>query len=173
MSDRLDSMVVRVVSPDRRIEATLAKRDQVRLRFGPGTYRRYDERTLEHQLARLATLVWVEYRRGYFRALSEATGEVVRGDEPGGDQRRRDFQKARAETVARGTSATGCVEVEAKGLVQWRFTLQRGVLRRLTEEQFVAEYHSAVAALLGDYYTKMASLKGEFYDERIPGQPGR
>jgi hypothetical protein len=173
MADRLDSMVVRAVSPDRKIEATVVSRDQVSLRFGAGTYRRYDERTLEHQLARLATLVWVEYRRGYFQALSEATGETIRGDEPEEDLQRRRFRQAQAEMVVRGVSAGGLIEVESTGLAQWRVTLERGITRRLTEEQFLSEARGAVAALLADYYMKMVSLKDEFYDLEIPDRQRR
>ncbi len=168
MADRLNRMEVRVSSPDRWIEATLTNQDQVSVRFGYDAYRLYDERTLEQQLGRLATRVWVEYRREYYRALSDATGEIVRGDEYEPDGQRRLFQQAQAAMISTGVSAGGWIKAEAEGLVRWQVTIRDGATRKLTEEQFVQEVQSVVAALLSNYYAKMVALKDGFYDLRLP-----
>jgi hypothetical protein len=173
MADRLDSMVVTANSPDGQVTATVSKREQVDIEFRRGAYRRYDERTLEHQLARMATLAWIGYRRGYFEALSAANGETIRGDEEEWDANRRRFQQARAAVVAEGASPTGWIRAEATGLTHWRVRIEDGALTQLTEDEFRSEARGTVAALLMDYDEKMLALKDEFFDLNLPDKKRR
>lgn len=167
VSDRLDKMITEVSSPDQQMSATISERDRVELRMRPGAYQRYDERGLAHQLGRLASLAWVEYRRGYLRVVSEATGQPAGDNQTEHDSRRREFQRARAEVSAVGASPSGHIRVVSQGLVHWQVTIRDGALRQLDEERLLAEISTAVQALLTDYYLKMVRLKDEFFDLRL------
>lgn len=170
MRDRLDNMVVRVASPDKQIIATLSNRDQVDVEFRPGAYRRYVDGSLEHQLARLASGVFVGYRRGYFQALGEATGEAIRGDETEHDEARRRFQEARRKVVACGASMGQWLNIETRGMASWRVSMRDGTVATLSQEQFLLELNGCVQDLLIDYYEKLIRLKDEFFGLSLPSR---
>ena len=63
VGDYLDRMVVSTASPDQNIRARVSNYTDVEIRFAPGSFDRYDEERLSHQLARLGVITWVAYRR--------------------------------------------------------------------------------------------------------------
>ena len=168
----LERIVVSATSPDRKISVTLSGGDQIDLRFEPRAYRTYSETTLAHQLEQLATLTWVAYRRDYFKAVSEAVGEVVRGDESQPGSRVAAYKQAQAALDVWGRSAGGWVEAASQGLFRWQVWVAPETCRRLTEEQFRQEADSALRALLMDYDEKLAALRDEFFQRRRPAADG-
>jgi hypothetical protein len=155
----LDQVSAESHSPDGQITATLTGRDQVRLRFQRGAYRRYDEGDLGHQLSQLATRTWVDYQRKAFAALSEEIGQTVRGDERSDSQKATRYHDALAAATARGTSEDGWIEITSTGLVRWRVRVYGGACTRLREEEFLAEAGSALADLLEDFYEQRRALR--------------
>jgi hypothetical protein len=157
--DPLELITVTVTSPDRRISATVSDGDKVTLRFVTGTYRRYDERTLGHQLAQLATVAWVNYQKSYFKAFSAAAGQTLRGDDREYTPEGLAYKRGLAGLRCEGDSDERSVHLESVGLVHWQVEIGDGACRALTEAQFLAEVSSALRALLTDYYRQAEDLK--------------
>jgi hypothetical protein len=164
----LDRIVVTASSPDALIMAKLSHRNQISLRMRPGAYGRYRVEELQSQLAQLATKVWAENRREYFRSASEALGQPVRGDETTQDPKVARFKRAQAELPVSGRSSGGAVEIRSVGLMRWQFTIRPDALRRLDERQFLTEVATATRELLVDYFDRVRALKDEIFDLRIP-----
>lgn len=168
LTDRLDNMVLRVMSPDNMIMAKVEKRFSVSLAFRPDTYASYRPTVLEHQLARLGTLVWTGYQRGYYMALSEATGQKITGPGKTWDPNRRRFREEQAATVFKAVSPGGWIRCENVGMLNWSVRLKDGALDRLDERAFVSEATETVRRLIADYRAKMIVLKDEHYGLDLP-----
>lgn len=168
MADRLNKMVVTVSSPDGQIEGVLRDRDAVSVEFRVGTYRRYQERTLEYQLARLATLLWTGYQRGYNDAVAAATGRPVQDGRHLWDARRRAFRDAQAATVAEGMSVGERVFITNTGMLSWQVVIKDGTIAAVDEKEFAVECVSAFDRLMMDYRHKMALLRAEHYGTGRP-----
>ncbi|MGH3389976.1 MAG: hypothetical protein ACRDOO_13990 [Actinomadura sp.] len=164
LSDRLDSMRVRVPSPDGMITGELRNRMEVRLSFASGSYRQYDIPTLERQLVGLARRLWAGRTRKFYEALSEAFGETVTGESRPVSPRDVAFHAARDELVVQGRSADGRVRVATRGMQRWRVKITDGTLRTLSEEEFSVRVSEAAAALIREQLEKVRELKQQFYD---------
>ncbi len=167
-SDPLRRLVAAAISPDQRIQARVSGGDQVEVWFRSGAYPRYDDDALAHQLAQLATRLWVEYRRAYFQALSEAVGETIRGDTPTQSPRTLAFRQELAALPLDVTSPGGWIRIRSEGLVRWQIHLARGACRQLTEDDFLAELDRGYRALITEYYQNVLDLKDRLYDLRRP-----
>jgi hypothetical protein len=156
-------MRVQASSPDGLVTGELRGRSQVHLSFAPGSYRRYDEATLEQQLVGLARRLWAVRMKEYYAAVSEAFGETVTKESPAVGSRDVAFHKARDELVAAGRSTDGLVHIEVRGMRSWTMRIKDGTLRALPEEAFAVRVREAAAALIGDQFAKVRSLKLEIY----------
>lgn len=163
MADRLNSMVIRVSSPDGQIEGVLRDRDAVSVTFRGDTYRHYQERTLEYQMSRLATLLWTGYQRNYNAAISEVMGYPVKEERHLWDANRRRFRDEQSRTVAEGMSPGKCVYIQNTGMLSWQFVIRDGTLTEIDDQEFAAECLAAFHSLMADYRVKMARLRAEHY----------
>ncbi|WP_244615695.1 hypothetical protein [Stackebrandtia albiflava] len=169
MADRLSSMVVDVRSPDGRIRATLRHRDELTLYFSGDAYRHYQERTLEYQLARLATLMWVDYQRQYDEAVAAVVGHPVEEDRESWNANRRRFREEQAETKASGMSPGNVVYVENVGMRNWHVVVRDGTVARVPEEEFAAECVGAFHTLMRDHADNMRRLRAKHYGPGFAG----
>lgn len=163
LSDRLDGMRIRASSPDGAVTAELHDRTQVDISFVPGSYRDYDETTLEQQLVGLGRRLWVGRMKEYYAAVSEAFGETITKEARPVGRRDVAFHKARDELIAEGRSADGRVHLQVRGMRSWTVRITNGTLHTLTEDAFAARVHEAAAALIGDQFAKVRELKLEIY----------
>jgi hypothetical protein len=177
LSDRLDRVVVRETSPDGRITATQVHRSQITLQFLPGAYWRYDESMLEGQLTELAHSVRSSCRRTFYEAVSEVTGWSVTANETERelDGQTRRFREAQQALQVRVSSPGDWIIAEIQGLDRWHIRIKKGALRRLSEEQFIAEAMAALGELLAEFRDRDRELRDEFFDLKLPagGQNGR
>lgn len=163
IADRLDNMDITVSSPDGNIDGRYRRRGELTLEFRGNAYERYRQHTLEHQLARLATLLWTGYQREYDTAVSEVVGHPVKDERHLWDANRRRYREAQRETAASGMSAGGRVYVENTGMLTWHVVIRDGTLGELAAAEFASECVSAFGALMNDYRSKMAALRAEHY----------
>jgi hypothetical protein len=110
------------------VTGELRDRTQVYLSFASGSYRSYDEATLEEQLIGLARRLWAGRMKEYYAAVSEAFGETVTKEAPPVGQRDIAFHKARDELVAEGRSADGRVYLQVRGMRSWTVRIKDGRL---------------------------------------------
>jgi hypothetical protein len=156
-------MAVVVRSPDSNIEAEIDIDYQVQLRFRAGSFHKYNEATLEHQLSQLSRLAWAAYQREYLAAV-EASGRVVNDWNP----KRRAYREALASIEVTAGSDGGHIEVRSVGLERWACRIEPGTLAQLGQERFVAEAESAVAKLVTQYVHRVVLLKDEHFRFDLP-----
>ncbi|GAA4919750.1 hypothetical protein LX16_4310 [Stackebrandtia albiflava] len=167
--ERLNSLKVTVTSPDNQIKAHLVAGEQLTLAFRPNTYERYDEDRLSDQLAKLATLAWVGYRRGWKQAKADTRGvPVSEVEEQHWDARYRRYDEDIANLVAQGSSRSGLIQLRSKGLAYWKVRIAPGTLRQLDEPAFVRETVGAFAALQRDSKMKTTVLKDRHFGLNLP-----
>lgn len=131
------------------------------VRFTHGAYRRYTERDLGHQLARLATLLWTGHRQEYQRRVGTSSHTVrLQG-------KRADFRNALADVAVEGVSPDRSTRVRCVGMLRWEVVVSDGTVRRLAEQEFVAGLLAAVSATLADYFAAAHRLKDEIFDLRL------
>lgn len=162
MADRLNSMVVKTSSPDGEIAGEYRPKGDTTVRFLGDSFRRYQERELESQLAELAKRWWHGYERGYDLALAEANGGAVERVDPG-DGRQVRLQKEKAETVYEGMSAGGRVYFHCIGLREFRVVIRDGTLSQCDESGFAGEVVTGYLALLRDYRSKFKRLRDKHF----------
>ncbi|MFD0558246.1 hypothetical protein FB566_3545 [Stackebrandtia endophytica] len=174
LRDRLDSLKVNVTSPDGQIKARLVGGDDLKIAFRPGAYKQYGERELEHQLERLAVLAWVGYRRGYFQAMSESSGESISEvQKPHWNAKRRRYTEAVAEMVAQGESQSGVIQAKSKGYAFWKVRIEDGTVDRMDEQQFLSEALSTFQQVRIDGERLRTLLKDEHFGLNIPPEVRR
>ncbi|ADD41850.1 hypothetical protein [Stackebrandtia nassauensis] len=172
LSDELAKLVVEVTSPDGNIKAKLVAGEQLTVAFRPGTYARYDERGLEHQLSRLAMLAWTGYRRGFFEAKGRAEDISAKDAEKEHlnhwDANTRRYNEEMAQIVARGKSSGNVIRAQAKGLAFWKVEIRDGTLASMDEATFCAECVSVLAAVQRDSKNQEILLKDFYFGLNIP-----
>lgn len=168
LAERLTSITVTVTSPDANLRARIRGRRFAGLEFRPGAYDRYTETDLAHQLARTATLLFVNRDRAVARLTEEAG--LTRRREPGDardDAERRYLERVFSLPVV-GTGPDERVRFKTNGMARWECRIERGTLRRLDEAEFVAETSGAVADLLWRARKETLLLKDECFGLDIP-----
>lgn len=161
LADLLDALVVTVSSPDGQITAVLRNRRELDVSFVDGGYRKYTERSLEHQLSRLLVSLWNEHRRGCDAALAEALGHPVEKPRESWDTNERRFKAERVETVAEGMSRQKCIFMRTTALMSWDVVVRDGTLIKLDEAEFTADLLSAYRVLYPNYHAKLAELRAK------------
>src|SRR5689334_2436526 len=136
LRDALNRMRVSASVAGGAITAELFDGDHVELSFAPGHYDRVDEPALEENLMSLARLMYAEYIRQYFRAVSAAFEQTVTKDPPAIGRQDREYAERRRELVAEGESADHRITVTVRGMRSWRVRIAPGTLRTLDERQF-------------------------------------
>lgn len=170
VADHLDSLTVRVTSPDNQIMAQLANRTQVAFEFRPDRYRGYDERTLELQLAKTCRLLWVGYTRGYATVMESVGLNFKTKPQQAKTPAERRFLTERTQVVAIGATDKRQVRIKTIGLINWEFRIVDGTIKELSESDFLAELHTAGRTLMRDFNKKMVFLKDDCYDMGLARQ---
>ncbi|MGA5305434.1 hypothetical protein ACPCHT_36430 [Nucisporomicrobium flavum] len=163
LADRVDSMRVRVSTPDGAITAELYDRSKLTLTFLQGWYDLCDDSDLERRLATLAQLLWVARTREYWRTFSDVAGETVTGEDTPVSARDLDWRAERDELVARGYSPDGRIAVKAVGMRQWEVHISPGTVRALSEHEFAEAAAQAAGELINDQFAKIAELSNKYY----------
>ncbi len=165
LAERLSLLDVEARSPDGGLTATARGRGDVRVGFAWDTYRSYRAAALARQLEVLATLLWARYRRRY-REIVESW--VDQDDEPEPTEEDREFGRRLEELSVTGMSARGLVTIRSRALVSWQVEIAGEPVGSLTEQEFLVELDSAVAALLADHRAKLILLTDAVYDIGLP-----
>ncbi|MEV6926151.1 hypothetical protein AB0M46_16870 [Dactylosporangium sp. NPDC051485] len=163
---RLAELGVTASSPDGGIGAEARADDYVRVWFVSGAFRRYAASTLSYQLARLAVALWAKFRREYLHALDAHLGGLR--DDGYGRPEERIYWERFEQLVVRGASDRGEVRVQSRALVSWDFDIDEGVLRTLTEAEFLAALRAATSDLLADYRAQLTLLQDEVLGMGLP-----
>lgn len=167
LSDRMESLNVRVSVRGGRIVGELRGRAEVRLSFEAESYPRYDERSLEADLVDLARLLWAGRTKRYYEALSEALGQTVTREDPPETPRDVAYDNAREQLVAEGSSTDGLVHLAVRGMREWTVRIADGILRKLDEETFAARVNEAAGELIRDQMAKIRQLKEQIYEPQL------
>jgi hypothetical protein len=164
-ADLLARVSVQAESPDGQVVGRVGGRLQVEIRFREGSYRRFAERELGHQLGQLAAVLFSRYRREYDEvAAYYRDGETAPYEEPEDAV----FRERRAAVTVHGRSSRGWIEASSRALVRWEVTVAAGAVRALTESEFLADLDSVVTDILGDWQRQVILLTEEIYGIGVP-----
>jgi hypothetical protein len=169
IADRVDALTVDAASPDGNIAAHIRSRaDIIEVTFRPGAYRRYREPALADQLAGLASLLLVRYRRYEQEIVETVLADPLTDDSGEENSERRRYLDAVKRVVATGADDRERIRLTSRCLVSWEVQLSAEALAELSEEQFVAALVTAVRRLLDHYRTEVFKLQDEIYDLGYP-----
>jgi hypothetical protein len=163
LRDALDRMRVSASVAGGAVTAELFDNDHVDLSFVPGYYGRVDEPALEENLVSLARLMYADYLRQYFRAVSAAFEQAVTKDPPAIGWRDKEYVDRRQELVAEGGSADNRITVTVRWMCSWRVRIAPGTLRMLDERRFSTGFGEAAQALIRDQFAGIRALKNHVY----------
>jgi hypothetical protein len=163
VAERLAGLTVTRTSPDGNISARIQNGQLVELELRLGSYERYAERDLAHQLARTATLLYIGHEQEK-RRLVEAAGLHQPTDpaQARDEAQRRFLEAVRAITVT-ATGPRGIVTFDIHGMADWHCWIQPGSLQWISQQDFVAEVSAAAADLLGQSRFEKILLKNECF----------
>lgn len=181
LADRLDSLDVRASSPDGRIHASvLGSGRSIEVSFDPDSYQWYAEPMLGYQLAQLATLTFVRFRRDQQESMALVYGQSIADDGIEFGPERRRYREKLAQVVSTGHSPDGATRVTSRAMVSWTFDIAAGTVRAVPERQFLSGLQAAVDDVIRDYRVQSFILRDEVYDGGYPtwlreamGLPGR
>lgn len=170
VADNLDSLTVRVTSPDNKIMAQLTNRTQVTFEFRPGSYTDYKLATLQQQLSKTCRLLWTGYIRGYTQVMENVGLNFKTKPHQAKTPAERRFLTERAQLGATGTTKKKHITIDTMGLIKWKITIEDDALTKLSEIEFLAELHTAGRAVMHDFNQKMVFLKDDCYDMGLARQ---
>ena len=158
LAERLDRIHIRVRVPGMEIYGALRDRQCAEISFGEDTYSWMAESRLEQALAVVARLLAAGWGREYHQAMHESGLEVTLPP----DLRNDDYERARAELTATGTSADGLVRISAVNLQDFTVHIPRGTIREVPEQEFVASAGEAATAFLADHMAQIQQLQHRY-----------
>lgn len=163
-AEKLTAMTVRAQSPDDRVLGTFRGDDRIEVGFADHeAYYEYQEETaLAHQISTLLNSMSQARADGSKALLREANGRD-RDDDSHWNAKRRRFREERDGFLAEGKSHGGHVQISAIGLRNWTVSVSRGTFETMDEEQFLAEFDSAISEFWDDYAQELYLLKVEIY----------
>lgn len=167
VADELEALTVRVSSPDGNIQGELKGR-AVRFAFRPGTYRNYREADLEHQFARLMTLLSTGYRRGHGQVMSRHGFTSIVKPSDTEDAGTRQYLDGMVNMRLSGATSKRLLRLRCTGMRDWRCRIAEGALGKLSQSELVAEAEAAVLALIDDYLEQRLFLKDEVFGLGVP-----
>jgi hypothetical protein len=163
VAERLAGLTVACTSPDGNISARIQNGQLVELAFRPGSYERYTEPDLAHQLARTATLLYIGHEREKQRVIAAAGLHRPTDPAQARDDAQRRFLRAVQNISVAGTGPGELVSFEIHGMANWACRIAPGTLRWIPEPELIAEVGAAAAELLRQSRFEKILLKNECF----------
>jgi hypothetical protein len=149
LTDALASLNVTAVSPDGEIRAWARSPAEIGIEVAGNSFRSYTERSLEHQLDQLATVLFARYHRAYGDTVTDYLRPPDGRPEPA---RNDDATVATmAALVVHGWSEQRTVGVVTRGLKDWTFSIEDGAIARLRSFALGAEIVAAARSTIGTF----------------------
>jgi len=164
IAERAASMTISVVSPDNQIRGVLKGGfTNPQLQFRPGCYPYYDERTLEHQLASLAKLMYTGYQRGYNQIIDEAGGTRTVDPRMAGSIADIGYLTELRQLTVQGASRDNIVRVRSLALMDWKVRIADGTVQAVEEERFLQYALEAARTVVQEFQYERIALVDEYY----------
>jgi hypothetical protein len=163
ITERVESILVRVEAPSRSVSAEMHGRNHVIVSFAPGFYYRADEHEMQWQLEQLAKLLWAAWMREYQRIISDEHQQTIQESRPVSQQDYEFFEK-RSNLVAEGRSSDGRIHLAVRGMKDWKVRVAPDAMTTMREDEFASQVAVAARELIGDQRAKIRELKVTTYD---------
>lgn len=170
LSNKLDTMTIRVTSPDGRIMARLTNLRSVSVKFREDAFDQYrdDPDSLPPQLAAALNTLWNTYRDSVSELFAEAGG-VPDGPDGHWDANRRRYRAERDALECVAMSPGRLVKMRCRNRTDFAVKVKPGALDTVEEQQFVAEINAALMGLRVERTRLIADLKDRYFDMRRTG----
>ena len=163
LAERLNTMTVRVASPDDTVRLYLTGAGQLHVEFARGSLEQHTESSLSKQLSHVCTAALRKQRR----QMSAAVREMVSAMDDDEDDR---FAKSHRPPPAPAKEpAITALGRSPRSLITMRripgdifdVKVRKGTLERYNGEQLTVEFHGALSAATADYQRQLAELRTE------------
>lgn len=169
-ADRLNTMLVKVSSPDDTVRLYLTGGGQLHLEFASGSLERHSESSLSTQLSHVCTVALRRKARGMATVVRQVLDEVdvdeddtFTGGAPAPPGRktavRRRLGEAAAGITAVGRSPRACVTARRIPGDIMDIKLRKGTLQRWSSEEVAVECYGALAAVAADHRRQLTELR--------------
>lgn len=174
LADRLNTMTVRVMSPDQTVRLYVTGGGQLHIEFAKGSLQHHTEASLSKQLS-------ISFTR-MMRGRKQKTEEILRAvlaetstPEPdlapappppardADDPANARFAAEQAQITGEGRSPRACVTVRRQPEDVMELRLRKGSLQRWNDEEVIAEIQAALVAMEKDYRKNLAALRQEVF----------
>lgn len=162
LADRLNTMTVRVTSPDDTVRLYLTGGDQLHLEFARGSLEQHTEPSLSKQLSHVCTTA-LRQRSQTMTATARRLMAEMDVDED------RTFARNRRPPVRHRPSGPAITAVgrSPRSLITVRripgdifdVKIRKGTLGRFNGDQLTVEFHGALRAAAADYQRQLAELR--------------
>ena len=169
IADRRNAMTIKVVSPDGRVGGKCGKdRNLTSLEFRPGSYARYTEEELEHQLAAVLKLLAEGYEKAWEQILIEAGRRPIRHPSQVDQEVWKKYLTELPKITVVGAGPEKNIRFKTMGRVDYKCRLADGVINRIPEHEFAAQAVAASADLMRKFHFEMMLLKDECWGLDVP-----
>lgn len=161
--DKLNAMVVHVIAPDGGVEGDFVGGRRVEIAFREDRYFQYHPDNLSSQLEHILQQWFTGYDHGRL-AIRQAVGRPIEETaKPHWNSTVRDFRQALLESEFEGNSAREFVRVKCIGRRDFTVRFKPDALDELSEDEFAAEFSTAVSDLISDIKMVSDMLKQEHF----------
>ncbi|ADD40587.1 hypothetical protein [Stackebrandtia nassauensis] len=163
LADRLNTMTVRVTSPDDTVRLYLTGGDQLHLEFAKGSLDQHTETSLSKQLSHVCTAA-LRKRRQTMAATARKLIVDMDADEDDTFARRPRRPMARPAAAnlaitAKGRSPRSLITIRRIPGDIFDVKIRKGSLGRFNGDQLTVEFHGALRATAADYQRQLAELR--------------
>lgn len=173
LADRLNTMTVRVMSPDATVRLYLTGGGQLHIEFAKGCLNEHTESSLATQLGHVFTKALRRQRHDMAKLVRETISEMdvdeddtFRGTSPTPPPapRARRIEAAAASITALGRSPRSCVTIRRIPGEIMDVKVRKGTLQRFSGEEVTVEVHAALNAVSADHQRQLTQLRREIFD---------
>lgn len=165
LADRLNTLTVRVASPDDTVRLYLSGANQLHVEFAKGSLEQHTEPSLSKQLSHVCT---VALRRRQ-KTMTKTARKLMTEMDVDEDQtfarrpppRRPETLRTpnRAAITAVGRSPRSLITVRRIPGDIFDVRIRKGTLGRFNGDQLMVEFHAALSAASADYQRQLAELR--------------
>ncbi|MGH8877464.1 MAG: hypothetical protein ACRD0P_09005 [Stackebrandtia sp.] len=161
LAERLNTMTVKVASPDDTVRLYLTGGGQLHIEFARGSLEQHTESSLSKQLSHVCTSALRRQRQRMSATVREVIEDIDTDEDDRFAKTRRPPSPKQPAITALGRSPRSLVSVRRIPGDIFDVRVRKGTLERYNGEQLTVEFHGALRAASADYQRQLAELRTE------------
>ena len=163
LAERLNTMTVRVASPDDTVRLYLTGGGALHIEFARGSLEQHTESSLSKQLSHVCTAALRRQRSQMAATVRDVVADLDTDEDDRFTKERRTPPPASKQPAitAQGRSPRSIVTVRRIPGDIFDVKVRKGTLERYNGDQLTVEFHGALSAASADYQRQLAELRAE------------